>query len=299
MPLSALQTRVVRDILIYARRENLVDGAHLREEFLASVVGTSRFPVHIALTYLTKLGVVRHMNNRGFFLAAPARSLSHIARQWSRAGEDPLYIKIVELRLSRRLSDTVTESELIRSFHTSRNALRRVLSRIQQEGWIVRRAGHGWSFLPLIDSMEAYEESYVFRLAVEPAGILSATFKPGMTALETLRREQELIAGSGYRTMTPSELFEANARFHEVIAASSGNRFILQAVHHVNQLRRLVEYMQAKKRLPRKTQSDEHLAILDKILRGDFLSAATAMRTHLEGARKQKVLSAIFRSGSR
>jgi DNA-binding GntR family transcriptional regulator len=147
--------------------------------------------------------------------------------------------------------------------------------------------------------MEAYEESYVFRLAVEPAGILSATFKPGIAALETLRREQELIAGGGYRTMTASELFEANARFHEVIAASSGNRFIVQAVRHVNHLRRLVEYMQAKERLPRKTQSDEHLAILDKILRGDFLSAATAMRTHLEGARKQKVLSAIFRSASR
>jgi DNA-binding GntR family transcriptional regulator len=299
MPLSALQTRVVRDIIAHARRENLADGAHLREGFLANVVGTSRFPVHVALTYLAKLGVVRHISDRGFFLAAPAHSLSHIARKWSSAAEDPLYIKIVELRLSRKLSDRITESELIRCFHISRSALRKVLSRIQQEGWIVRRAGHGWSFLPLIDSMEAYEESYVFRLAVEPAGILSATFKPGIAALETLRREQELIAGGGYRTMTASELFEANARFHEVIAASSGNRFIMQAVRHVNQLRRLVEYMQAKERLPRKTQSDEHLAILDKILRGDFLSAATAMRTHLEGARKQKVLSAIFRSAAR
>lgn len=298
MPLSALQTRVVRDIISYARREDLGEGSPLREAFIANVVGTSRFPVQIALTHLEKLGVVRHVKHRGYFLASPAHSLAHIARKSSSAAEDPLYIRIVELRLSRQLYDKVTESELIRLFRTSRNALRRVLSRIQQEGWIVRRAGHGWSFLPLIDSMEAYEESYIFRLAVEPAGILSATFKPGTSALEACRREQEFIAEGGYRTMTATELFEANARFHEAIAASCGNRFILQAVRHVNQLRRLVEYLQAKERLPRKTQANEHLAILDKILRGDFLSAATTMRTHLEGARKQKVLASIFHTAA-
>jgi DNA-binding GntR family transcriptional regulator len=294
MPLSALQTRVLSDIISYARREDLAEGSPLREGFIANVVGTSRFPVQIALTHLEKLGVVRHVKHRGYFLAAPAHSLAHIARKSSSAAEDPLYIRIVELRLSRKLSDRITESDLIRLFRTSRNALRRVLSRIQQEGWIMRRPGHGWTFLPLIDSMEAYEESYVFRLAVEPAGILSTTFKVDTSTLETCRRQQELIAGGGYRTMTATELFETNGRFHEAIAACSGNRFILQGVRHVNQLRRLVEYMQAKERPPRKTQADEHLGILDKILRGDFLDAATAMRAHLEGARKQKVLAPIF-----
>jgi DNA-binding GntR family transcriptional regulator len=282
----------------YARRENLAAGSHLGEIHLADVVGTSRFPIQAALSHLQKLGVIQHVRHKGYFLAVPASALSRIAREWSNAAENPLYLKLAECRSSRELPDTVTESELIRRFRTSRNALRSVLSRIQQEGWVERRAGHGWFFPPVIDSNEAYEESYLFRLTVEPAGILSPTFRADLPALEACRRQQEFISGDGYRTMAPSELFEANARFHETIAACSGNRFISQAVRRVNQLRRLVEYRQAKQRLPRKTQAKEHLAILDKLAQGDFLSAATLMRVHLDGARREKALADVFRDRS-
>jgi DNA-binding GntR family transcriptional regulator len=50
--------------------------------------------------------------------------------------------------------------------------------------------------------------------------------------------------------------------------------------------------MQAENRLPRKGQAEEHLAILEALTKGDFLRAATLMRDHLEGAKRQKVLSA-------
>jgi DNA-binding GntR family transcriptional regulator len=298
MPLSPLQRRVLGEIVAYARQENLAAGSHLGEIHLADVVGTSRFPIQAALSHLHKLGVVQHVHHKGHFLAVPASALSRIAREWSGAAENPLYIKLAESRLSRELPETVTESDLIRLFRTSRNAVRSVLSRIQQEGWVERRAGHGWFFLPVIDSNEAYEESYLFRLTVEPAGILSSTFRADLPALEACRRQQESISGGGYRTMTPSEMFEANRRFHETIAGCSGNRFILQAIRRINQLRRLVEYRQAKQRLPRKTQAKEHLAILDKLAQGDFLSAATLMRVHLDGARREKALSAVFRAPS-
>lgn len=296
MPLSTLQKRVLCKIVAYARQENLAAGCHLGEMHLADVVGTSRFPIQAALSHLQKLGVVEHVHHKGHFLAVPASALSRMAREWSNASENPLYLKLAESRLSGELPDTVTESDLIRRFRTSRNALRSALSRIQQEGWVERRAGHGWFFLPVIDSNEAYEESYLFRLAVEPAGILSSTFRADLPALEACRKQQEFISGGGYRTMTPSELFEANRRFHETIAACSGNRFIVQAVRRINQLRRLVEYRQAKQRPPRKTQAKEHLAILDKLAQGDFLSAASLMRVHLDGARREKTQSAIFLS---
>jgi DNA-binding GntR family transcriptional regulator len=298
MALSSLQRRVLGEIVAYARREHLAAGAHLREIQLADVVGTSRFPVQAALSHLQKLGVVRHLNHRGFFLAVDASALSRLARDWSSSAENPLYLKLAECRLNKDLPDTVTESELIRRFATSRGALRTVLSRIQQEGWVERLLGHGWFFLPLIDSNEAYEESYLFRLTVEPAGILSPAFRADLPALDACRKQQEFIAEGGYRTMTPVELFEANTRFHETVAACSGNRFILQAVRRLNQLRRLVEYRQAKQRLARQTHAKEHLTILEKLGDGDFLSAATLMRMHLDNARRQKALSAVFRAPS-
>jgi DNA-binding GntR family transcriptional regulator len=298
MALSSLQRRVLGEIVAYARRENLPAGNHLREVQLAKVVGTSRFPVQAALYHLRKLGVVRHLDHRGYFLAVDSSALSRIARDWPSTAENPLYLKLAECRLNRNLPDTVTESELIRRFATSRGALRPVLSRIQQEGWVERRPGHGWFFLPLIDSNEAYEESYLFRLTVEPAGILSPTFRADFPALDECRKQQKFIADGGFRTMTPVELFEANTRFHETIAACSGNRFILQAVRRLNQLRRLVEYRQAKQRPPRQTHAREHLAILDKLGDSDFLSAATLMRMHLDNARREKARSAVFTAPS-
>jgi len=68
------------------------------------------------------------------------------------------------------------------------------------------------------------------------------------------------------KTMTPIELFESNSRFHETLAKWSNNRFILQSIKRVNQLRRLVEYQQAStNRKPRQTQAHEHLEILDAL----------------------------------
>ena len=104
-----------------------------------------------------------------------------------------------------------------------------------------------------------------------------------------LRRQQQFIVDGGYKTMTGFELFESNSEFHETLAKWSGNRFILHAVRRTNQLRRLVEYRQARERTPRRGQAQEHLAILDAIAVHDMLKAASLLRTHLEEARRRKV----------
>jgi DNA-binding GntR family transcriptional regulator len=261
---------------------------------LAKVIGTSRFPVHVALLHLLELGIVRHDRNRGFFLTVPASSLSKVAQVWSTAADNPLYLKIADLRLRGKLSDIVNESELIRLFDDSRNVIRKTLLRIQQEGWVERRAGHGWLFLPMIDSVEAYEESYIFRLAIEPAGIACATFRPDLRELEASRTQQQTIASGGYRIMTPIERFEANARFHETVGRWSHNRFIWQSIRRHDQLRRLVQYRHWEKRHYRKGRTEDHLLILDSIAKGDFLTAAIQMRKHLQDSMKGNVSSNFF-----
>jgi len=120
-------------------------------------------------------------------------------------------------------------------------------------------------------------------------GLLASGFIADPAELSAVRRQQELIANTGWKTMTPIELFESNSQFHETLAKWSGNRFILQAVRRTDQLRRLVEYRQARSREPRQTQAKEHLEILDAIAAHDALKAASLMRAHLEGARRGKV----------
>src|ERR1700730_4969714 len=129
MALSSLQMRTVQQILAHLRLENLPAEAHLTESHLAKVIGTSRFPVHVALLHLLELGIVRHDRNRGFFLTVPASSLSKVAQVWSTAADNPLYLKIADLRLRGKLSDIVNESELIRLFDDSRNVIRKTLLR--------------------------------------------------------------------------------------------------------------------------------------------------------------------------
>jgi DNA-binding GntR family transcriptional regulator len=292
--LSTVQARILREIVAYIRREDLPAGTHLREWHLAKLVGTSRSPVQAALSYLATLGFVEQDRNRGFFLHVPATSLADFSEQLTTSAEDPLYLQIADGRLRGIIPDTVLEADLMRQFNASRNAVHRALSRIQQEGWAERAKGHGWHFTPMINSIEAYEESYAFRLMIEPAALLTPSFKPDQDLLASLRRQQQYIVQGGYQTMTPAELFEANARFHETLAACSGNRFVAQAVRRMDQLRRLVELGQAKQRPARKGQAEEHLGILEKVEHGDFLGAATLMRAHLEGARRQKAVSAFF-----
>ncbi|MFL9908321.1 GntR family transcriptional regulator [Paraburkholderia sp. RL17-337-BIB-A] len=287
--LTPLQTRVAREILALARREDLAYGDRLAESVLAEKIGTSRTPVNVALHHLVSLGVVYYDVNRGFFMAKPARDVTDVAEHFFNESDDPLYLKIAEDRLAHRLSDDVTEADLMRQYEVSRSELRRVLSRMQEEGWLERQVGHGWQFMPMIDSVEAYEESYLFRTAIEPTGILSPTFSVNRLELDELRRRQRFIADGGYLTMNSVELFEANSEFHETIAKWSGNRFIAQSVRRMDRLRRLVEYRQAKARKPRQGQALEHLAILDAIAQNDLLRAAALLRDHIEGARRAKV----------
>ncbi|MFT4271158.1 MAG: GntR family transcriptional regulator [Pantoea sp.] len=295
MNLTPLQSRIMREIVSYVRREQLSTGTHVVESQLAKELNSSRSPVKFALNFLAEQGMFTYDRNRGFFLAQNASDLGHIAEQLSEKSEDPIYQKIAELRLTNKLPELFTEIELMRELDVSRTVLRSVLTRIQQEGWLEFRAGQGWKTLPAIDSMEAYQESYSLRIMIEPAGILSDAFNLDRKLLEECRKQHAYIAQGGFMTMTPLELFEANSDFHETLALCSGNRFLLQTVKRLNQLRRLVEYRQAqKKRQQRKSHSEEHIEILDLLLQGDRLGAANKLRLHLERAKSNKVQSDIF-----
>lgn len=287
--LTPLQKRAAREIVALVRRESRKAGEHLPEIQLAEHIGTSRSPVQAALRHLARRGVVQQDVNRGFFMVQDARDWDAIATELSSTPDDPLYLSIVEARRTGDLPDEVSEAELMRRFGVVRGTLRKALARMSEEGWVEQNVGHGWTFLPMIDTPEAYEESYLFRQAIEPVGLMSPSFRIEPAGLAELRREQQHIVNGGYQTMTAIELFEANSRFHETLAHWSGNRFIEQAVRRVNQQRRLLEYHQASQRKPRQTQAQEHLHILDALAAHDVLQAASLLRAHLDGARRAKV----------
>ncbi len=288
------QRKALREIINYVRRERLAPGTHLPEWTLAKLIGTSRSPIKVALECLVDVGVMRYDRNRGYHLQSriddlPAEVLTLIGE-----GDDPLYLRLAEARFDGQVPDSVTEADLTRIFGVTRSELSRTLARVQSEGWAEKEVGYGWRFLPMIDSLEAYDDMYSLRIAIEPAGILNPKFLPDLQELQALRQEQLDILGGGYETMTSIDRFESNARFHETIAKWSGNRFALQTLRRLDQVRRLVEYRQARHELPRQELAREHIAILDAIALGDNLSAASLMRQHIEDARRKKAVSRVF-----
>jgi DNA-binding GntR family transcriptional regulator len=292
MATTALHRRIAHEIIALVRRENRVAGTHLPESELARHLGISRTPVRAALLHLQRLGAVSHEAGQGFFLKRSAEALAPLVQKFAARSDDPLYLRIAADRQAGKLQGSFSEAELMRRYGATRGTLLRSLSRIQKEGWIERRMGHGWGFTELIDSPAAYDESYQFRAAIEPFGIMLASFRVDPGQLDALRREQRTLATRD--GATPIELFEANCRFHETLAAWSGNRFVLQSLQRINSLRRLVEYRIIPKLRPR---VNEHLRILEAIERQDLLAAASLLRAHLDAARLWKIQErTVFRS---
>lgn len=288
--MSSLHVLLAHRLLDHIRRERLPVGHHLTEQSLEPVLGTSRSPIRGALLHLARTGAIRtEPQRRGYFVARPAEELAADGDALPAPEEEQDYLALARDRLTGRLTEILTETEAMRRYGLTRERLRRVLERAAQEGWIERRASKGWSFLPMIDSPAAYAESYELRRALEPAAMLMPTFAIDTTVLRRLRAQQEPLAKDGWRSTAHTELYAANAAFHEALAGLSGNRFVVQTVVRQNQLRRLVEYKEIDDRDRVRRQCEEHLAIIGHLERGERAAAAQLLAEHLTKAGREKV----------
>jgi DNA-binding GntR family transcriptional regulator len=287
-PPTSLQISLANQILTQARLSGWSIGHHLTEDSLQLMLGTSRTPIRAAMSHLETIGVLEKRPNRGFFLKKlPPSDLDNETVETAQEDER-IYFAIAMDRLSNDLPESVSENELIRRYDISRARLRHVLARIATEGWIERRQSRGWAFQPLIDSLEAYHENYRFRQIMEPAAIRSAEFEVDSQKVESLRAQQEFVRDRGYRTLSQVELFEIHSNFHETLATMSHNRFFVQTLARLNQLRRLMEYGRPLDRQRVRRVCDEHLGILKPLTKGDKEKAARRLEQHLSFAAIEK-----------
>lgn len=291
---TQLHLQLAQRILLHARVSGLTAGHHVTETSLQELFGTSRGPIRAALMHLAEKGFLEKKPNKGFFLTQLPGNGADAVDVLPEGEDERAYLTIAADRLDGKLPETVTENELMRRYGLPRYRLHRLLRRITAEGWIERKSGHGWSFLPMIDSVRSYSESYELRRMLEPSGLLSAFFEVNRPALAQLREQQQFIQTSGHLTLGQIELFETNAHFHETIAEMSGNRFLVQTIARQNQLRRLVEYRQTVDRNRVRRQASEHLAILDALQLPDPQLAASLLERHIGNARKEKARSELF-----
>lgn len=211
---------------------------------------------------------------------------------------ESVYETVKQLIMDLRLEPgaRINMGRLASNLGVSNTPLREVLVRLESEGLVTRRSLQGYRVAPLPDESEL-DELFDIRLLLEPEVTLRAAERVSaeqVKLLEATIEEARTLAepeqaGEQYRRY--QALVTADAAFHDVIAAASGNKLLrrtLAGLHGHVQLYRV--YFKAGEAPKGPETAEEHRAIIAGIVAGDPPRAENAMRDHLVLSR-QRVLA--------
>ncbi|MDG4889811.1 GntR family transcriptional regulator [Mesorhizobium sp. WSM4887] len=284
-PSGQTQHRLANQILNLIRDAKFEPGHRLREQHLADLLGLSRTPVRSALALLSSLGIVEARKNIGFVLVKPFDALQRVEIEIPASADQRLYETLIRDRLAGSLPDSLTQTDIAQRYGVDRVVMLRTLMRLAEDGLVARNKGHGWTFLPTLDSKLALHSSYEFRSTIEPAIFLLSTFKSDPALLDRARMQHMyLLSHPDVDALDAAVIFDTDASFHEMFAEFSGNAFFLQAVQQQNRLRRTLEFGGYHNRRRMRDWCKEHLSIIDAVVIGDLDRASEVMRTHLQNA---------------
>ncbi|MDR7303636.1 GntR family transcriptional regulator [Haloactinomyces albus] len=286
---TPLTRRIATRIVEHIRGEQLPVGARLVERTLAAQLRVSRSPIRSALRLLEQDGVVAVTGKGGYTVLRGPAELPEATAEEDTGTVENMYLRIAADRLDGNLPNRVTESGLARDYDLTPAQLSRILQRINAEGWIERLPGYGWQFQPTLTSQQSYEDSYRFRLTIEPAAILEPNFALDREAILEVRDQQQRLADGDIWHIGNAELFDLNSTFHETVMQCSGNTFFIDSLHRIDRLRRLVEYRRSLPRDRAIIRCREHIAIADLLLEDRREEATELMRTHLSTVSAEKV----------
>jgi DNA-binding GntR family transcriptional regulator len=289
---TPLTRQIAARIIDYIREEQAPQGTRLVERTLADHLRVSRSPVRSALRLLQDDGIVATTERGGYTVLRTADQLDHVATtdeaDTDAGADEPIYLQIAADRLDGHLPDRITENAMARRYDLAPAQLARILRRISAEGWLERLPGYGWEFQHTLTSPKSYEDSYRFRLIIEPAAIQEPGFVVDRHAIEQVRAQQQELVDGRIWDIGNAELFDLNRSFHEAIIACSGNTFLIDALARVDNLRRLVEYRKSLARDRAVIRCREHVVIADLLLADDVDAATEYMRVHLRTVGREK-----------
>ncbi|MGO2658160.1 GntR family transcriptional regulator [Mycetocola reblochoni] len=211
------------------------------------------------------------------------RLLAAIPRRSSLA--DEVYT-ILERRLIEgtiAAGSSIIIDGLAKEFAVSHTPIREALARLESTGLVSRTAHRGYRAAPL-STVEELANLMEARVTIEPrcAALASQALSDAFLA-ELTAAVEALDAYDGSRDF---HLFwEADARFHQLIATNTGNRFLAAAFEalggHVQRFR----LFGALGGSDIQFAALEHGRILDAIRAGDAEAAEREMAAHLTNAR--------------
>ncbi|WP_442779213.1 GntR family transcriptional regulator [Enterobacter cancerogenus] len=293
MKISALTERISQKVIGLIDAGDITLGSHLSVPKLAEIFDVSRSPVREALVYLEQKGVLQQKPNRGFFVKDDYTPQADTKQELSEELDLPEYYQLAEDWLRDEIESEVTELFLMKRYNLTKSQLSTVLARGISEGWVERKQGYGWRFLPVAKTKTALEQIFSFRMVIEPMAILEPTFNAPQEKINEIRRELEMLLESGIERLSPTQLQLAGYRFHETIIAFSNNPFFEISLRNVNRMRRLMDYRIMDDRNRYYAEVKDHMRILALIESGQRIEASYTMKQHLSVALDNKKMRRI------
>lgn len=288
MKVSALTERISQKIVGLIDTGEIEPGSHLSVPKLAENLDVSRTPVREALMFLEQKGILQQKLNRGFFLKDDYSPQNGETGTSQEEIDLPEYYQLAEDWLQDKIDAEVTELFLMKRYNLSKSQLATVLARGISEGWVERKQGYGWRFLPVAKTKAALEHIFSFRMVIEPMAILEPSFNAPQEKINEMRRELEMLLESGIERLSPTQLQLAGYRFHENVIAFSNNPFFEISLRNVNRMRRLMDYRIMDDRNRYYAEVKDHMRILAMIETGQRIEASYTMKQHLSVALENK-----------
>lgn len=223
------------------------------------------------------------VDGRSVRKAASSRRASRPPLERPAPLRERVYEAIAEMIVTRELQpgEHLVESELAGVLGVSRQPVREALQRLQTEGWVDLRPGHG-AFVHVPTDEEA-DQLLAVRAILESESARLAAQQATAEQLEQLRALQR-AGEDALAADDEAGMVTANSALHAQVVSMSGNVVLADLIASVE--RNVRWYYLPIARSRGKDAWDEHAEIIEAIEKQDSRGAADRMRQHAERTRE-------------
>lgn len=276
---------LAQQVLNIVLERGMKPGDHLPEQAFSEACGVSRTPIRSAFKLLEENEILHWQQEEGYFLSINSAEQAAEALQRLEEAENSLAQRILSDRTQRRIGDIQSVSALVRRYNTSRNTVLIALKILSKDGIVTQLPGRAWAFQPMVDSPNAIDESFDFRLKTEPQAILAPGFTMDINRAALLRNQMDDFLTVENDRITTAGFQRIDFEFHSLIAECSGNRFVRGNLLAHHRLRKVSQKGSSMPNFRLRQATIEHLEILGSLERNQFDLAAAQIIVHLRRSR--------------
>lgn len=202
---------------------------------------------------------------------------------------DQMYDVLLQQFMSgdRGAGQSLNIGALSRELDVSQTPLREALARLEHTGLVEREALRGYRVAPMMTRTEV-QQLMEARLILEPTLAEQAALRKTDEFIRKLKATVDDFHRSAELADVETEGFDlywrSDDRFHMLIAAQSGNRFLEMSYAALGGQIQRFRLFSKFGRTGASKAAPEHSAIFDALVAGDGPAAAAAMRAHVIGA---------------